>query len=177
VYVLEAPIEDALDGWLAELFDPEHLDDTCHRLAAASEADATDVAAGDAARRTLSACDERLQRYRLALEEGADPAVVATWIAEVQGERLAAERTLADRHPQMTPDDVRELMEALTNVASVLSTADPSLKARAYGDLGLRMVYRPADATVLVSAAPHGPQRVSEGGLPPQVHAPCSGES
>ena len=50
---------------------------------------------------------------------------------------------------------------------AVLATADPTLKAEVYGDLGLRMTYQPAEEVVLVSAAPCGPQRVSERGLEP----------
>ena len=56
-------------------------------------------AAREAARRKLGDCDERLDRYRTALEGGTDPAVVTGWIAEVQGERLAAERVLAATKP------------------------------------------------------------------------------
>jgi hypothetical protein len=43
VYVLQDPIVSALDAWLAELFDSEHLEETCVRLAEAAEPVDTDL--------------------------------------------------------------------------------------------------------------------------------------
>jgi hypothetical protein len=81
--------------------------------------------------------------------------VVATWIAEVQGERLAAERILAGaRRTPMTPDDVRALLEGPGDLSAVIREADPVLKSEVYADLGLRMVYRPAENMVSVEALP-----------------------
>ena len=51
----------------------------------------------------------------------------------------------------------------MTDIPGVLAKADPMLKAEVYADLGLRMIYQPAEELVLVSAAPCVPQRVSEG--------------
>ena len=81
VYVLQDSIITAFDAWLAEFFDPEHPDETCARLAAAAEPTGTDEAAITAARRTVADCDARLRRYRSALEQGADAAVIASWIS------------------------------------------------------------------------------------------------
>jgi site-specific DNA recombinase len=156
VYVREDVIVPALDSWLARIFDPEHLDATCAGLADASAAPGdVDEARLEAARRKLADCDDGLARYRAALEGGAEPTVVATWIAEVQGERLAAERTLAwARRTPMTPDDVRVLLGELGDVSAVLADADPALKAAVYGDLGLRLTYKPAEDLVTVEALP-----------------------
>src|SRR5438445_1347202 len=96
VYVQEEPIVAALDRWLAKLFDAQHIDDTCRMLADASEVDERVVAQVEAARRQLADCDGRLTKYRAALEAGTDPAVIAGWIGEVEAQRLAAQRTLAD---------------------------------------------------------------------------------
>jgi site-specific DNA recombinase len=168
VYVRQDPIIEALDRWLAQLFDPEHLDDTCTRLATASGPSEADEAAVDAARRTIADCDQRLRRYRAALEQGADPAVVAAWIADVQGERLVAERLLAEsRYRATTPESIRAVLDQLSDIPTVLAHADATLKADVYADLGLRMIYQPAEELVLVSASPCVPQRVSEGGLEP----------
>ena len=70
------------------MFDPDHLDATCEALAAASEPDEPAAARREGAQRKVADCDARLGRYRAALEAGADPVVVAGWMAEVKGERL-----------------------------------------------------------------------------------------
>lgn len=38
----------------------------------------------DAARQAIRRCDDRLAKYRAALEAGVDPDVVGKWITEVQ---------------------------------------------------------------------------------------------
>jgi site-specific DNA recombinase len=157
VYVREDVIVDALDGWLARLFDPEHLDDTLAELVAATAPLHVDLAAADAAQRQLVDCDTRLAKYRSALEHGADPTIVASWIAEVKGERLAAERAIIATRPQpaLTTEELRLLIAELGDMRSVLATADPTLKSEVYGDvLGLRMIYRPAANVLAVSASP-----------------------
>jgi len=40
--------------------------------------------------RAIRHCDERLARYRAALDAGVDPSVVGAWIKEVQTERVTA---------------------------------------------------------------------------------------
>jgi hypothetical protein len=171
VYVREDEVMPALDGWLASLFDPENIDETCRTLAAASGPSDADEAALNAARRKLADCDGRLAKYRAALDNGADPTVVAAWIAEVQGERLAAERTLATaRASVLTAEDVRKVIEGLGDLVSVLAKAKPATKAKVYADLGIRLVYRPHDRMLAVEAAPRVPQRVSEDRWCPYVH-------
>lgn len=102
----------------------------CASLAAASGSNDADEATNEAARRKLADCDTRLGRYRADLDGGADPAVAAAWIAEVQGDRLAAERALASsRAARLTPGDVRTVIESLGDVAEVLNGADPARKA------------------------------------------------
>jgi site-specific DNA recombinase len=164
VYVREDEVVPALDAWLARLFDPEHLDETCEALAATSGADDADEARIEAAHRKLADCDDRLGRYRAALEGGADGAVVAGWIAEVQAERQAAERVLATAQPAtLTASDVRDLIEGLGDLRPVLADADPAHKAEVYADLGIALTYRPAERLVNVEAAPCALARVGGG--------------
>jgi hypothetical protein len=110
VYVQEGPIVAALDQWLARLFDAEHIHETCRVLAGAGDIDEAITAKLDAARRQLVDCEGRLAKYRSALEAGADPIVVVGWTREVEGQRLAAERTIAEASSQNgrhTPGDQR----------------------------------------------------------------------
>jgi hypothetical protein len=153
VYVREDEVVPALDAWLASLFDPEHRDETCRQLAAASGP--TDAAAVEAARRKLEDCDDRLVKYRAALDNGADPTIVATWIAEVQVDRQMAERTLQSTGAAvLTVEDVRAIVEELGDLASVLATAKGAAKAKLYADLGIQLTYRPTERIVAVEASP-----------------------
>jgi site-specific DNA recombinase len=88
VYLREDRIVSKLDEWIATLFDPANLDATCEALAMAGGANEVDHARIEAAERKIADCDSRLVKYRAALDAGADAAVVAGWMAEVQGERL-----------------------------------------------------------------------------------------
>jgi hypothetical protein len=156
VYIGERRIVDELDKWIASLFNPEHLDQTCEQLAAASATpDDGDLAKLEVNRRKIADCDRRLARYQAALDNGADPAVVATWIAQVQGEKLAAQKTLAAAPPQSsTPDQIRNLIAGLGDLAAMLGRADGSAKADLYAALGLRLTYRPTEQRIDVVAAP-----------------------
>jgi hypothetical protein len=138
VYLREDAVVPRLDAWLTQLFDPTNLDTTCDTLAMAGGIDEVAEARMEAARPKVVDCDSRLAKYRAALDAGADAAIVAGWMAEVQGERLRAEVDLGEALPgeQMTKDQVRALVLALHDIASVLATADPKLKAEVYAELG-----------------------------------------
>ena len=126
VYVKESAVVPALDEWLASLFDPDAIDQTCRLLAEQQGPVVEDVAAVEAAHRMLADCDDRLAKHRSALEAGADPTVVSGWISEVQGKRLAAERTLAAAQPSggvLSPAELRQLIEGLGDVAGALAQA------------------------------------------------------
>ncbi|HEY6318859.1 MAG TPA: hypothetical protein VI462_13365 [Acidimicrobiia bacterium] len=156
VYVREELILPPLDRWLAGVFDPDRIDETCEQLAAAASEDTAKPAELEAARRKLTDCDQRLARYRSALESGADPVVVAGWIAEVQAERGAAERVVAQlqAHRPIDGAELRSLVEGLADIPAVLADAEPSLRAQVYADLGITMTYRPGDDLVEVVATP-----------------------
>lgn len=162
VYVREDVLSAALDAWIGRLFDPEHLDETIAALADVGPLDEHAEARADAARRAIEACDSKLERHRAALEAGADPTIVAGWMAEVRGERLAAMQALAAASPQptMTAADVRQLIDELGDIAGVLAVADPAAKAQVYADLGLRLTLEPSTKRVAVVAAPCTSERV-----------------
>jgi site-specific DNA recombinase len=158
VYLREDVITSALDAWLAEVFDKDHLDATCETLSSASATrDDAEVARLEAARRAVDDCERRLAKYRAALDAGADPVVVAGWMAEVQGERLAAKAVL-DAHEQtsdaLTVDQVRELVSETADVLAMLGNADPSTKAQIYADLGIQITYDPRVSRATVAVQP-----------------------
>ncbi len=96
VYVREELIVPHLDHWLARAFTPPHLSATIAALTAVQEDDSYIGRDADLAqaRRTIIDCDAKLERYRLALEAGTDPTLVARWTAKVNTERGAAQARL-----------------------------------------------------------------------------------
>lgn len=156
IYLRESAIVPELDRWLAQVFDPDHIDETCEALATAQGPADEDLARAEAARRKLADCDERLAKYRQALEAGADATVVAGWMAEVQGDRLRAEHEMAMARPaeDLTPAAVRALIEDLPPIEEVLAEADPEAKARLYNELGLQLTFDAERRLVRVEAAP-----------------------
>jgi site-specific DNA recombinase len=166
VYVREAQIVPSLDDWIAGVFEPDRLEETCRALAETQEPAPEDGGRQEAARRTLADCDARLARYRKALEAGTDPSVVARWITEVQAERRAAEEGLRQRRPAAAPteDDIRAMIESLEDLVGVRSAAEPAKKAALYESLGLALTYEPSKRRVLVEADLGGVRPVRVGG-------------
>ena len=125
---------------------------------AEAQDDHADQQAIHAARETLTACHARLDRYRAALETGADPGIVSRWIAEVQAEKSAAEaalRRLGGRN-RMSADEIHRIVTALGSITEVLREADPADKGQIYRELGLSLTYEPTSRTVTAQAVPSG---------------------
>ena len=161
VYLREDAVLPSLDGWLAELFEPANLQATIDALAASFRPDTSlnDEAAAHA-RQRLNELDEQLRRYRAALDAGADPAVVAGWIADAQARRAAAERQLCRRPTskpdRMSRDHIEAIVTTLGDVVATIREAHPEDKAQIYGRLGLQFTYHPGERLVVVEASPAG---------------------
>lgn len=84
VYLREDHLTGPLDTWLAEVFHPDHIE---HSLAMLEQVQPDTTPTLVTARNSLGELDQKLSKYRAALEAGTDPAVVATWIKEVQNQR------------------------------------------------------------------------------------------
>lgn len=167
VYVRESVIVPKLDEWIANLFDPANLTETCAAVSAAGGTTEADHARIEAAERKLADCDARLTKYRSALDAGADPVVVAGWMQEVQGERLCAEQEIVAAQPsgRFSADQVREIVETLRDMASALADADPKLKQQVYEELGVTVRYDPERRIAkLESRPPIAWGKVSVGG-------------
>jgi hypothetical protein len=63
----------------------------------------------------------------------------------------------------MSKAQIRALVLQLRDVASVLATADPKLKAEVYRELGVRAHYDPHRRVVSVTAGPCTTERVGGG--------------
>ncbi len=159
VYLREAAVLEPIDAWLAQVFAPQRLAGTLDQLAHASTT-STAASAGElqaeADRRAITDCDRHLARYRAALEAGTDPALIATWTAEITARRAVAEHQLrqATGTTRMTSGDLEHLVTALGDLVSVLRSADPADKAAIYRRLGLTLTYMHEAHTVQVRTQP-----------------------
>ncbi|HZU73751.1 MAG TPA: recombinase family protein [Acidimicrobiales bacterium] len=156
VYVKESAIVPRLDAWILDLFDPANLDATCAALASADGSDDARMAVVEAARRRIADCDDRLAKYRAALDAGADPAIVARWIADVrrQREEAAAQLDEAPPAPALTKAELKAMLLSLKDLAGALRNADPADKAELYAELGIRVRYEPGERVIVAQAQP-----------------------
>ncbi len=181
VYLREDHIVPRLDQWLGRLFEPERIDRTLDALAAAQRPAPLEEERLAAARREIAEADRKLARHRAALEAGADPAVVATWIKDVQTAKSEAESRLRragqSRRRQVDQHELAKMMLALGDMVHVLTHTDPQRKAKIYAGLGLHLTFHPGERKVLVSQATDrddiGDRFVSEGGLHPNPNVSC----
>ena len=89
VYLREEQLLPQLDAWLSRKFDPIALSATVRELEAAQ---ADEPKTDEAAQREIAECDAKLRQHRAALEAGADPVLVTSWMNETQAKRAAAKR-------------------------------------------------------------------------------------
>lgn len=156
IYVRESDLTPAIDTWLAQLFDDSQIDATCEALAAAYQEDPAEEENRRLARKRLASSDDKLRKYRLALEEGASPAIVSEWIADVEFERTAALAVLRTekQSDHLTAQQIKDLVEECKGIASILETADPIDRKAVYDELNLDVTYF-ADGRMKVSAGPN----------------------
>jgi site-specific DNA recombinase len=156
VIMREEVLIQPLDTWLVQEFGPLRRRHTIAKLVDQASVAAPTPAAVAPAGPTVAECDAKLARYKAALDAGADPAVVAGWIAEAQ-----AERRLAEQHRRETPSKVTDpvhrlsteeivaIVEELGDIVTALRDAEPEQKLEVYRNLGLRLTYDPETRTVL----------------------------
>ncbi len=96
-----------------------------------------------------------MARYRTALDAGADPTVVAAWIAETQAERRLAEQratatpaTATETENRLSQEEIVAIVEELGDMVAALRDAEPEHKLDVYRNLGLRLTYDPETRTV-----------------------------
>jgi len=65
-----------LDRWLASNFDRTHIDETVELMAQAAQADSPDHTRIVEAREAIKSCEDRLDKYRSALDAGVDQATI-----------------------------------------------------------------------------------------------------
>jgi site-specific DNA recombinase len=165
VYLREDVITSKLDGWINKVFDPDNIEATCAALADAGR-DTQLAARAEAARAKIADCDRRLANYRKTLDLGGPPATLIKWMAEVDAERVAAERELGATVPRepFTASQLRIIVDHLKDTLRMLAEADATTKAALYAGLGITLTYHPDRQVVSVEAdLSHVDKSVSEG--------------
>jgi len=144
-----------IDHWLGSVFDPSQRDQTIELLARQLEGEARPaIPKQQRANRDIAAeFDKKIARYKQALDEGASPAVVTTWIAEAEHQRNAAlaSRPAArkdDAVDSMTFEDIASLIAELGDIAAALKEATPEHKLDLYRSLRLKLTYTAETQTV-----------------------------
>jgi len=127
IYLREDLVVPRLDAWLAKAFAPHRLADTVAAITAASAIDneTTIVVAG--IRKLLADCDRKLTQYRALLDEGADAAVVAKWMREIETERIGLQARLRSTTGQqpMSTGEITALVTALGTSSKSSTTPSP----------------------------------------------------
>jgi site-specific DNA recombinase len=176
VYVREQPLVEALDQWLDELFAPEHVASTVQAIVDAAAHDPAHQARVDQARYALGEARQRRAQYRAALDRGADPATVTTWITEAATQERGAlaelEHLAAAAPAPLTADEALAVVDRLGGMPGLLEHADQDDRAGLYAALGVSATYDPTTRSAeLTVAIPRSAENVSEGGLEPP--RPC----
>ena len=111
----------------------------------------------DSAQQEIADCDAKLRQHRAALEAGADPVLVTSWMKETQARRALAEARLtrpAGKRQRMTEEEIMSLVTEISRITQALRNADPADKAQVYGRLGLTLTYHPNEKRVVAEARP-----------------------
>ncbi len=80
----------------------------------------------------------------MALEAGADPVLVTSWMSEIQARRTVAEARTGNPggRRRLTRDEITSIVTAL---GDVMRDADPADKAEVYSRLGLLFLAQSTD--------------------------------
>lgn len=156
--VREERITGALDAWLAQLTDPQRLDETVAAILTVDSGTATEPAHVSAARRRQQRHIVELDRLLAAIRAGMDPALAAPETRKIQTEIADATATISgweatNDHPSpLTEHQVRDAIGTTARLIRLLDTADRTERAAFYRALGLKVRY--------VKEAPTGQEHV-----------------
>ncbi|MDG4825001.1 zinc ribbon domain-containing protein [Asanoa sp. WMMD1127] len=152
-----------LDTWLVQELNPAQRQRTIAKLIEQAKTGIPAPSTSTPPGPSMAECDAKLARYRAALDAGADPAVVATWIAETQLEREQALRRQTNQAPPEstttipTAEQITAIVEDLGNLVTAIRDAEPEHKLEVYRSLGLHLTYEAETRTVRaqIDLGPH----------------------
>lgn len=147
-----------IDGWLGQLFDEDHIEDTIGALASIDLNDANSAEELEA-RRSIKDCDKRIANFEIACGVSDDPDTIAGFarrIESVRSERKGAEIRLrrVTTGRGMTRDEIREVVNGLTDAVALLTNASPEDRRRVYEAARLEILYDHENNRAQLSVAP-----------------------
>ncbi len=146
LYVREDAILAPLDNWIATITSPEAL--------ASHQPSAPRASTNDAVQAKLADVDRKIAALISAVEAGADLPQLTDQLRRRSVERagLEAQVRALPRQRDLSGEELRAAIEQLGGVASILSTADASARAKIYESLGIRLDYDHRNRRISVSA-------------------------
>lgn len=160
VYLREDDFIAQVDEWLADLFAPDRVDETVDLL---FDDDYADPNAELRLRleAEVRSCDAKIARYRVLLDEGTDPVLVASWLKEVSAARQAATSRLTElagtaASPAHDREELRAALVELGGMIGVLDSSDDAERMRFYEAVGIAGVYDPAANKLTLTSQPRG---------------------
>jgi DNA invertase Pin-like site-specific DNA recombinase len=165
VYVREDPLLEAVNAWLADLFDPKNRDRTVGMLVGSQEKTTQSGDRGQAERRAKDA-EAKLRRFQEAIEAGIDPAALVEVINQAQAERAAARAELDNVQApgSYTDAEVYAMIDSMGDVAETLTGKHPAKLVEFYEDLALNIVYDNEKEAIDVMASPRVNSECVRGG-------------
>ncbi|MFD0857302.1 hypothetical protein ACFQ07_34180 [Actinomadura adrarensis] len=148
IYVREADLLPDVDKWLTQVLAPHRIAETIRAMQEA-QTPTGDDAVVTRAKAVLKDCAAKLDRYRVALEDGGgSSASIVQWIAETEAEKAQAEQQLREAQAKtgqvLTEEEIAELVQRVDDLRKVIPDADPKQKEKLYERFGLKMTYVPA---------------------------------
>jgi site-specific DNA recombinase len=143
-----------IDAWLSRKFDAVAFTSAVREFEAAHPGEPEP---DEEAQQEIAECDAKLRQHRAALEAGADPVLVTSWMKETQARRALAAARLKKpaRRRRMTDEEIMNLVTELGGIMEALKDADPADKAEIYRRIGLTLTYHPQEKRVAAEARPN----------------------
>ena len=147
VYLREEQLLPEIDAWLSRKFDAVAFTSAVREFEAAHPGEPEP---DEGAQQEIAECDAKLRQHRAALEAGADPVLVTSWMKETQARRALTQARLKKpaRRRRMTEEEIMNLVTELGGIMEALKDADPADKAEIYRRIGLTLTYDPSLMTL-----------------------------
>jgi hypothetical protein len=157
LFVAEHRVLPAVDEWLADLSSPERLDTTVAPILDADNHQSSEPAELRRARRQAHEARKKLDQYLAALDAGLDPVLVTERTRAVQVE-LASATAVIDAYEGFGPglltgQEVRDLLEGVGGLTTVLAHSDAAERQRVYRAAGVCLRYQRSEEPEKVIAS------------------------
>ncbi|GAA2405957.1 recombinase family protein [Actinomadura vinacea] len=155
LFVRENQVTAIVDPWLAKVLAPHRIKQTIEDLHGSQGQPHNSAAMR--ARAQIADLEIKLGRHRAALEAGANPVTVTSWMAETEAKLAAAQAELrasqTERRRILTVEEIEKLVTGLGDLVRTLKDADAAARQGVYQSLGIRLVYDPQKREIRVEAS------------------------